>query len=425
MGRNNRQRRAAKQRRRRSTRARGAGDARAGTRTGAPSDVEGLLLAAVRTWETDPGVHAVLVDQLASLAADGAPVGAAAERRLGEVLDTLWQNGWTPVDVVHVASRRLTGAHADVVRDAAVADGRRRTASGAPPHDRWQAQLDLLSDGPAAGRSGPPSSDIRFVVPVLALLSRLPEIPAVMAGPGQTPGAEPTAALRMDQRMLARVRGLLAKAESTEFDEEAEALTAKAQELITRHAIAEALLDAPDHTGEPSVRRVPVDNPYPDAKASLLSAVADANRCQAVHSADLGWVTLVGYDGDLDAVELLGASLLAQAISAMARQGSRTGRDGRSTTRSFRRAFLFGFAARIGERLRAAVDGEVLATGAARARLLPVLAARDDRVHAAVTATFPHLERRTTQLTNTTGWSAGRAAADLADLGARDHRLGT
>ena len=37
--------------------------------------------------------------------------------------------------------------------------------------------------------------------------------------------------------MLERVRALLAKAESTTFPEEADALTAKAQQLMTRHAL--------------------------------------------------------------------------------------------------------------------------------------------------------------------------------------------
>ena len=39
---------------------------------------------------------------------------------------------------------------------------------------------------------------------------------------------------RPDEKVLGRVRALLAKAESTTFPEEAEALTAKAQELMAR-----------------------------------------------------------------------------------------------------------------------------------------------------------------------------------------------
>jgi hypothetical protein len=378
---------------------------------------------AIHSWETDPETHEVLLEMLAALAVDGAPVLAAATLRLETTLDSLWQRGWTPVDVVHATAHRLTGAHTHVLRCAAVADGQRRARSGAPPHDRWQAQLDAWSADPQT--AAPDEADVRLVVPVLALLSRLPEIPAVMPGPGDTARTDPRATAHVDQRTLARVRALLAKAESTEYDEEAEALTAKAQELITRHAIADALAHTPDDAGEPSVRRVPIDGSYQDAKASLLATVADANRCQAVHSPDLRWVTLFGYDSDLDGVELLGTSLLAQATNAIARQGPRRGRDGRSTTRSFRRAFLFGFATRIGERLRAAADMQVVATGAAQARLLPVLAARDDRVHAAATATFPQVERRTTRISNPTGWSAGQAAADLADLGTGTSHLDT
>jgi hypothetical protein len=47
-----------------------------------------------------------------------------------------------------------------------------------------------------------------------------------------------------DRRMLDRVRALLAKAESTEFPKEAEALSARAQELMARHRIDRALLAA-------------------------------------------------------------------------------------------------------------------------------------------------------------------------------------
>lgn len=417
MGRSNRQRRAA-QRQRQRTGARpraGRGNARE------QPDVAALLSAAVDSWGHAPSVHDALMEHLVALAAGDEQVAAAATRRLDEGLEHVWRRGWAPADVVHITATRLTAAHRDTVRRAIVADGRRRATSGAPPHARWQEQLDALADGAIDGLVARPSADVRLLVPVVGLLLRLPAIPPVMPGPDDAVTVDPVTAGRMDQRVLARVRALLAKAESTEFDEEAEALTAKAQELITRHAIADALLHSAGHTAEPSIRRVPVDRPYPDAKAALLAAVAAANRCRAVHTPDLGWLTLFGYDVDLDAVELLGASLLAQATGAMARQGPRRAHDGRSTTRSFRRAFLFGFAARIGERLREAADREVR-DEAEHARLLPVLAARDARVDDAVTASYGHLERRATSISNATGWTAGHAAADLADLAA--HRRG-
>src|SRR6266704_2970169 len=85
-----------------------------------------------------------------------------------------------------------------------------------------------------------------------------------------------------DPRQLERVRALLAKAESTSFAEEAEAYTAKAQELMARHSIDYALLSV--GTGirdQPVGRRIGIDNPYAAPKVLLHAAAAGANRCRA------------------------------------------------------------------------------------------------------------------------------------------------
>src|SRR5262249_11766348 len=121
-----------------------------------------------------------------------------------------------------------------------------------------------------------------------------------------------------DPRILDKVRALLAKAESTGFAEEAEALTAKAQQLMARHSIDEALLAAREGArDEPAGCRVGIDSPYELAKASLLDVVAGANRCRSVWAKSLGFATVIGFQPDLDAVELLYTSLLVQATSAM------------------------------------------------------------------------------------------------------------
>lgn len=165
------------------------------------------------------------------------------------------------------------------------------------------------------------------------------------------------------------------------------------------------------------MRRVPVDDPYADAKAVVLGEVAEANRCRTVYSPACGWVTAFGYEGDLDALELLATSLLAQATGAMARHGSRRDATGRSRTRSFRRSFLLGFACRIGERLRHATDGQMDAAAAAdRDRLLPVLSAREERLETAVAEVFPRLVHKASGVSHGGGFAAGQAAADLADL---------
>lgn len=376
------------------------------------------MRAAAWAWNADAPSHELLLDRLEALAERGQPVLTTVQRMVRDELPDVWRRGWTPADVVHMAARRLSAVHAAVAATAIVADGRARIASGQTLHPRWRAQLDALDAGADVGRATPGGAGaaVRTATVVLALLLRLYPLPPTVPGPG-SPESALAGARGLDRRMLERVRALLAKAESTEFEEEAEALTAKAQELITRHTIADALLHTPDDVGEPTVRRVHLDDPYIEAKAQLLASVAEANRCSGVFDPVGGWATVFGYDRDLDAVELLAASLLAQATSAMVRHGSRRDAFGRSTTRSFRRSFLFGFASRIGERLREASDGQVAAaTSDDGDRLLPVLAARERRVDAARDAAFPSTVRRATSVSNATGWHAGQAAADLADL---------
>lgn len=226
---------------------------------------------------------------------------------------------------------------------------------------------------------------------------------------------------RPDEKVLGRVRALLAKAESTTFPEEAEALTAKAQELMARYSIDAALAaGGRGPTGRPSQVTMVVENPYVSPKVHLLSAVARANRCEAVWSKSEGTVMVFGFPVDLEAVELLFTSLLVQATTAMLAVGSQTDAWGRSRTRSFRTSFLLSFSVRIGERLAEATadaEQEVAAQGGAAATdLLPVLADRAEAVLAERDRAFPQLRTARTTVSNGQGWSAGRRAAERASL---------
>ena len=214
--------------------------------------------------------------------------------------------------------------------------------------------------------------------------------------------------------MLNRIRTLLAKAEATEFAAEAETFTAKAQDLMTRHAIDEALLRA-SGDGPIDIRgvRVHVHNPYAGEKVSLLNQVARANRCRAVWNKPLGLVTVLGTPVDVDQVEMLFTSLLIQATRAMAEAGTRrAGSFDRSA--SFRRSFLMAYAVRIGERLTETSDGRrgVVRCGAGAA------AATADRSGAGgVRPALPaDPRRRRPGGTTRSGWVAGREAADRAHL---------
>ncbi len=380
--------------------------------------MEDLLRAAISAFGHDPARFAELLDTLTDQLQ---PALDVAQATLAAVMPQLWSRGWTPAELAHVASRQLTTVHAEVIAEQAVADGRARQRRGESLHPRWADQLAELAEAPAAHL--PLDVDrLRHLIEVLSFLSRLPAIPHAMPAPDQRGTRSAAATGHLDARMLGRVRALLAKAEATDFEEEAEAFTAKAQELIARHAIDEALLREADDVGDPSLRRILVDDPYADAKAHLIARVAEANRCRVVYSRGFGWTTAFGYDHDLEAVELLATSLLAQATAAMVRQGPRRDAAGRSRTRSFRRSFLYGFGQRIGERLRRATEEQVAAAGD-DGRLLPVLAARGDRVEDAAREAFPELVQRTTSISNGTGWSAGRVAADHANLEVGRRRL--
>ncbi|MGI8809042.1 MAG: DUF2786 domain-containing protein [Acidimicrobiales bacterium] len=344
-------------------------------------------------------------DLLAVLAEGPPHVAAEVDTVVGEAVAQVLQRNWSEAEVARQAERRLGSRHAGYLTD-------RIGCAGGKAHLR-----------PWAVREGFALVDaLACAVEVLAVLLSLPPLPWLGAAPA--PGGGRPARSAQDPRILEKVRALLAKAESTTFPEEAEALSAKAQELMARHAIDEAMVGAGGVSaqvdGAPTGVRVPVDDPYAGAKSILLSEVAVANRCRAVWSKGLGFTTVVGFESDLEFVEVLYTSLLVQATSAMVAAGSKVDRSGRSRTRSFRQAFLLAYATRIGHRLRAAEAASRAAAAEEYGEaLLPVLADRSAAVRAAEAKAFPHAVSRSVTISNAAGWAAGSAAADLASLTAR------
>jgi hypothetical protein len=220
-----------------------------------------------------------------------------------------------------------------------------------------------------------------------------------------------------NEKIVSRVQGLLAKAESTTFPEEAEALVAKAQELMARYAIDEAVAQQRRATSaRPEIRRITIEGPYITPKASLLSAIGRANDVQVVYNR-AGGASLMGFGADIEIVELLFASLLIQASSAMLRAP----RDEvGSQVKAFRHAFLLAFAHRIGERLSEARASAVADAAAAHgASLVPLFDARRSAVDELMRQEFPHARSAKTSVSHYGGYGAGRVAADRADIGGR------
>jgi hypothetical protein len=460
VGAKNRERRRAKQKARqeqqRRRQERGGSDPWSGAAGGSPSaglfgradrGVQPADLVEPLAREAVYALHAKddeTVQRCCAVLADG-PGRAGARRAVDSVLTAIaqrelsavWARGWQPVDVVRAARRDYGPRHGRVVVDVIAAEMRGYAAMTVA--ESWEAQLRELDAtvwwarddeylSALGEREGMARSElIRCLLEVLHVFSTCPQIQVLCAPPGKARRGSLSAAGRaVDPRQLDRVRALLAKAESTGFPEEAEAYTVKAQELMARHSIDYALLSVgAGARDEPVGRRIGIDSPYEAPKVLLLDAVAGANRCRSIWSSSFGFVTVLGFAADIDAVELLFTSLLVQATAAMMQAGSRRDAHGRSSTRSFRQSFLTAYAQRIGERLTTAAKqateqaGRDLAGQLGADRLLPVLASRDSAVGTMADELFPDLVGRSVAVTNRDGWASGRAAANHAQLTTR------
>lgn len=357
-----------------------------------------------------------------------------------------WPQGWEPADLARVADRELGTAARQCVIDMMAAELRRYAPTTV--EDTWHDQLAELRAAlwwstdaayvqeSADARGATRAATVELLVRVLVVLDKMPSLEPLTAAPGSAHGSGGTSAKPSDveEKLLRRVRALLAKAEGTTYEAEAETFTAAAQAMMARHNIDEAMLRSRE-TGRserfggdgPGGIRLGVDNPYAEAKAILLQQIAEANQCRAVWSKHLGFSTVIGFRSDTAWVSLLYTSLLVQASAAMTAAGTKTSKSGGSRTRAFRTAFLESFAVRIGERLRAtttqAQDEAVAANGP---DLLPVLASRDKAVDDEIRRIFPDMSNnvRAHRRLDLEGWHAGRTAADLADL-ARGNALST
>ncbi len=368
---------------------------------------------------------------------------AVAERMvtamLLERLSWLYENGWQPADVVHVVRARLGNRFvAPAIGLVAAHAVAQRAPDRAPRH--WLDQLTSVTGLPLDRLSGPENWTVfdewrranawdawHDVATLLChLLDRHPMhriAPPPSSWPARRVAPAPRAPDRSgpaghDPKKLATIRALLAKAEATTFAEEADAFTAKAQGLMTRYAIDEALLADTDGGIDIRSRRVHVDNPYAEAKAQLLAAVGRVNRVKAIWDAEHAIVTIVGLPVDLELAEMLFTSLLVQATKSMTEAGAVSSAGHRlDRSPSFRRAFLLSYAQRIGERLTAAGSRAEREESAQRgAELVPVLARQSAAVEAEFARLFPDTRQSRAKQVDARGWNAGRAAADRAVL---------
>lgn len=220
------------------------------------------------------------------------------------------------------------------------------------------------------------------------------------------------------EAVLERVRKLLAKAEGTSFEAEADAFFAKAQELMQAHAITEAMLAKERGSDErPVLLSVRIPAPYATNKAALLHQVARANRCRTVMQRLPGTggmvaVELFGFADDAEFVQALWTSLLVHAVGEMMKLG------GGGRTVEIRRSFLIGYSVRIGERLREANRAVAETTSETMGESTSLaLLDREARVEELLRARHPYLRHVRSTVRQVESYAAGRAAGGRADLG--------
>jgi len=219
--------------------------------------------------------------------------------------------------------------------------------------------------------------------------------------------------------IIERVSALLAKAEASPFPEEADAFSAKAQELISRHAldIAEVRRAGEDMLGFVGQEEIPMSGSYTYERAAIWSMASKANRCRILMNKAYGSrrvtrIHLIGREHDRRLVRVLAASLETQALS---RLPSRAGDAyGEPTLTSVRRSFLIGYVHQLQRRLAETNQSAEADYAAATSQSLRLA---DDELDRYIDEHFNAGQDRSRARIDSASFEAGQLAAAGADVG--------
>lgn len=243
-----------------------------------------------------------------------------------------------------------------------------------------------------------------------------------------------------DDRILERIQKLIAQAEGTNHEAEAQTFFDKAEELMLKYAIDEATLEAA-RVRNGGVAILPIKDTFvysaneanKPGKVRLIGDIARAHDVKVVYMRSGAKyagqkreqkVIMFGFPSDLDFTKLLYTSLVLQGESAASRAYKTTGGDGYTSRYVWMRSFFDAFTTTTGRRIveaRRRATETVRATGTG-AEL--VLVDRSKAVSALLNETFPRLgTMRATAVRQTNGaLAAGHAAGERADIsGGRGH----
>ncbi|WP_186626734.1 DUF2786 domain-containing protein [Rhodococcus sp. BP22] len=379
-----------------------------------------------------------VVDRLIAL--EDHDASALASLALTNMIETMYEAGWQPFDLLHIVKRQQTLAVSSLAAAVLLHQSDLTNSHDRAP-ENWVDQLsDICAAYPKA--AGPLTASPSFLaallkssgktdyiaandqwIAVLALLGQwqtLPRWPRIGPFPSQWPVRRASRTAKSgpasgspNTKMLGKIRGLLAKADATDFEEEAETLTTKAQELMTRYSIDSLLLT--EGNVDVISKRLHVDNPHAPPKAQLLHAVSTVNRVKSIWDPEYAIATLVGSPVDIEQTEIMFTSLLIQATRSLSHSPKAKRRKG-SASAAFGKAFLYAYGVRIGERLGEADAHAVEEASEQSGDLLPILAAQTVAVEQEFDRLFPRVRTMRGPRLDAEGWESGHAAADDAEL---------
>jgi len=214
------------------------------------------------------------------------------------------------------------------------------------------------------------------------------------------------------QDVVRKIEALLDRAQSTSFPEEAASCQAKAQELMTKYQVEGHELFGKSRDGGITSRNVPVSNPYSLDKATLLHVIAKNNFCRILRYE--GYVTIYGYDTDIELVLVMFKSLLIDMASSMARELSKAGKV---NTTSWKKSFFAGYASMIGTRLEIARRSQIREAFKSGHDSFALVIKDKESLIVDYWEKLPKSKAAPRSLSSTMGYETGRESARSADIG--------
>lgn len=228
----------------------------------------------------------------------------------------------------------------------------------------------------------------------------------------------------MQQKQAERIAALLAKAESTDSQHERDSLIEKATALQFKYAIDEAMLAVSGQETTDTIGKIKLceerNTPLIKAKRELATGLAYLNRSRPFLGYKRSYIQIIGFESDLRFIQQMYNSLLLQMQTEMARDERDVYSD---NIKAWRVSYAHAYVRRVIERMRliqqqAKRDAEAETPGSSL-----VLVDKAGRVDHWIAEQYGPTRKGKSIPTNAgssyAGASAGRRAADRADLGGK------